>query len=71
MRVCRRFGGMYRLYVQGRSAKTVLSVCYRDGILLGSFFDPEDEGDMFLRNVVDLERTTRRFMFPCTVRTTL
>jgi hypothetical protein len=31
------FGGTYRLHLQG--------------FLLGLFFDPEDEGDMFLRNV--------------------
>jgi hypothetical protein len=27
------------------------ATCFRAGFLLGLFFDPEDEGDMFLRNV--------------------
>jgi hypothetical protein len=31
------------------------------GLLLGLFFDPEDEGDMFRRNV-DFQRTTRRYI---------
>jgi hypothetical protein len=30
----------------------------RAGFLLGLFLDPEDEGDMFLRNVVYFQRTT-------------
>jgi hypothetical protein len=31
-----------------------LAICYQAGFLLGLFFDPEDEGDMFLRNVCSL-----------------
>jgi hypothetical protein len=30
--------------------------------LLGLFFNLEDGGDMFLRNVVDFQRTTRRYI---------
>jgi hypothetical protein len=30
---------------------TLLATCFHDGFLLGLFFDPEDGGDMFLRNV--------------------
>jgi hypothetical protein len=37
LKVIRRFGGTYCLHLQG--------------FLLGLFFDPEDGGDMFLRNV--------------------
>jgi hypothetical protein len=28
-----------------------LATCFHAGFLLGLFFDPEDGGDMFLRNV--------------------
>jgi hypothetical protein len=28
-----------------------IATCFHAGFLLGLFFDPEDEGDMFLRNV--------------------
>jgi hypothetical protein len=28
-----------------------LAACFHYGILIGSFFDPEDEKNMFLRNV--------------------
>jgi hypothetical protein len=37
------FGGTYRLHL--------LATCFYAGFLLGLFFDPEEEGDMFLRNV--------------------
>jgi hypothetical protein len=39
----RRFGETYRLHLQGR-----IIACW---FLLNFFFDPEDGGDMFLRNV--------------------
>jgi hypothetical protein len=29
----------------------LLATCFLAGFLLGSFIDPEDGGDMFLRNV--------------------
>jgi hypothetical protein len=32
------------------------------GFSFGLFFDPEDKGDMFLRNVGDAQRTTRRYI---------
>jgi hypothetical protein len=31
-------------------------------LLLGSFLDHEDGGDMFLQNTVDFQRTTLRYI---------
>jgi hypothetical protein len=41
LKVNRRFGGKY----------CPLATCFHAGFLLGLFFDPEDGGNMFLRNV--------------------
>jgi hypothetical protein len=59
--VSRRFGGTCRLLLQGRNntfgkktskkAGAKLSTCLLASLLLGLFFDSEDGGDMFLRNV--------------------
>jgi hypothetical protein len=38
-------------YLQNASQTLCLPPHFRAGFLLGSFFDPEDEGEMFLRNV--------------------
>jgi hypothetical protein len=46
--VNRRFGGTYRLHLQGRISWP--ATCFHAGILLG-LFDPEDGRDVFLRNV--------------------
>jgi hypothetical protein len=53
LRVNRRFGTAYRLHLHGRkiSRAAVLATCFHAGFLLDIFFDPEDGGDMFLRNV--------------------
>jgi hypothetical protein len=48
LRVNRRFGGTYGLHLQSRA---LLATFFHAGFLLGLFFDPEDGGDMFLRNV--------------------
>jgi hypothetical protein len=32
-------------------SQALLGTCFQAGFLLGSFFDPEDGGDMFFRNV--------------------
>jgi hypothetical protein len=53
----RRFGGTYRPHLQGRRNKVSKnqheagSYLLQAGFFLGSFFDPEDVGDMFLRDV--------------------
>jgi hypothetical protein len=58
LKVNRRFGETYRHHRQGRQIsqvrnqrKAVLATSFHAGFLLGFFFDPEDEGDKFLRNV--------------------
>jgi hypothetical protein len=54
--VNRHFGETYRLHPQGRKNKLSKTPartvdCFQAGFLLSLFFDPEDGGDMFLRNV--------------------
>jgi hypothetical protein len=53
LKVNTRFGGIYRLHLQGRriSLKNLHAKCFLAGLLLGLFFDPEDGNNMFLRNV--------------------
>jgi hypothetical protein len=46
--VNRSFGGGYRLHFQCQSQ---LATCFHAGFLLSLLFEPEDHGDMFLRNV--------------------
>jgi hypothetical protein len=40
----------------------ILVACFHADFLLGLFLEPENGGDMFLRNVVDIQRTTRRYI---------
>jgi hypothetical protein len=55
LNVNRRFGGTYLLHVQDKPpACTLVSRCTY-------FFDPEDRGDMFHRNVGS-QPTTRRYI---------
>jgi hypothetical protein len=44
--------------------KQVGSACcpFHAGFLFGLFFDSEDGGDIFLRNIVDYQRTTWRYI---------
>jgi hypothetical protein len=60
LKVNRRFGETYHLHLQGgkisrarnqRESRWQAEICSHAGFLLGSFFGPEDGGDMILRNV--------------------
>jgi hypothetical protein len=54
LKINRHFGGTYRLHLHGRSisrARNYVATCFHAGFLIGLFFDREDGGDMFLRNV--------------------
>jgi hypothetical protein len=44
LKVNRRFGGICCLHLQGRRISQASSTCYlyRDGYVIGLFFDPED-----------------------------
>jgi hypothetical protein len=50
----RHFGGTY--------CRALLSTCSHIGILLSLFFNPEDGGSMFLRNVIDFQQATQRYI---------
>jgi hypothetical protein len=39
-----------------------LATCFNAGFLLGIFFDPEDGGDIFLRNIGWLSMATLRYI---------
>jgi hypothetical protein len=53
--VNRRFGGTYRLHLQGQRISLARKPCLAPAFTLvpcsSYFFDPEDVGDKFLRNV--------------------
>jgi hypothetical protein len=60
LKVNRHFGGTYRLHLQGRRIRQARyqreSRCqaefyFKAGFLLVLFLDPEDGGDMFIRNI--------------------
>jgi hypothetical protein len=51
LRCNRRFAGTCRLQLQGRKKKFQLATCLLAGSCWNVFFDPEDGGDTFLRNV--------------------
>jgi hypothetical protein len=44
------FGGTYRLHLQRRRVSSACSLLHA-GFLLGLLIDPEDGGDIFLRNI--------------------
>jgi hypothetical protein len=55
----RRFGGTCRLYLQGQKISWARNQRESSSFY---FFDLEDAGNMFLRNVCDTQRTTRRYI---------
>jgi hypothetical protein len=42
-------GGHEEFFLQGY--KALLATCFQAGFMLNLFFDPEEGGDMFLRNI--------------------
>jgi hypothetical protein len=55
LKVNRLFGGIYRHHLQGRRISqaryNLLATWFHAGFLRRLFFDPEDDGNMFLRSV--------------------
>jgi ribosome maturation factor RimP len=51
LKVNRRFGGISPPSSGSKNKPALLATSFHSGILLGIFFDHEDGGDMFLRNV--------------------
>jgi hypothetical protein len=60
LKVNRRFGEKFHLHLQGqrisrarnhRESWALLTTCFHTVFLFGLFCDPEDGGDMFLRNI--------------------
>jgi hypothetical protein len=47
----RHFGATYRLHLQGQRVSKLSMLPTSAGSLLALLFNPEDAGDMFLRNV--------------------
>jgi hypothetical protein len=52
LNVGRHFGEACRLYLYDTPVKTLLVTCFHADFLLGLLFDPEDGGNMVLRNVL-------------------
>jgi hypothetical protein len=64
LKVNRLFGGRCRLHPQGRSlrARGQRESRWQTVFMIGLYFGPEDEGDMFLETSVDFEQTTPRYI---------
>jgi hypothetical protein len=50
-RVCKLSAGVKAKIQNATYIPALLVACFHAGFLLSLFFDPEDGGDMFLRNV--------------------
>jgi hypothetical protein len=48
--------------VKAGGEMALLAACIHAGFFLGLFFNHEDGGDLFPRNVVEFQRTTRRYI---------
>jgi hypothetical protein len=51
LKLSRRFGGTYRLHLHPSKKPALLVTCFHAVFFLGLFFDTEDGGDIFLRNI--------------------